>query len=154
MTDLPPQSPPLPYASPPQVSADSEHLRLLALFHYILGGIIMLFSSCAILHVGMGIAMIVKPSLFQGPPGSPPPPAFMGYFFTAIGSAVIVAGWAFGGATIYSGRCIARRRYRIFSCVLAGVNCLSVPFGTLLGVFTLIVLCRPSVKSLYSGDAQ
>lgn len=140
---------PLPYATPAQVNADSEHLRLLAIFHYILGGMFMLFSSCALIHVGLGIAMIVDPSLFQTAPGSPPPPAFTGYIFAAMGSAVIVMGWTIGGATIYSGRCIARQRHRLFSCIVAGVNCLSIPFGTILGIFTLIVLCRPSVKGMY-----
>jgi hypothetical protein len=37
----------------------------------------------------------------------------------------------------------------MFSLVIAGVNCASFPLGTLLGVFTFIVLLRASVRSLY-----
>jgi hypothetical protein len=33
--------------------------------------------------------------------------------------------------------------------VIAIITCLSVPLGTALGVFTLIVLARPSVKQLF-----
>ncbi len=41
------------------------------------------------------------------------------------------------------------RRHRTFSIVIASLSCMSFPFGTILGVFTLIVLVRPSVKILY-----
>jgi hypothetical protein len=34
--------------------------------------------------------------------------------------------------------------------VVAGLNCAQMPLGTVLGVFTLMVLSRESVKSLYS----
>ena len=33
--------------------------------------------------------------------------------------------------------------------VIAGINCLHIPLGTLLGVFTLVVLGRESVRKLY-----
>jgi hypothetical protein len=33
---------------------------------------------------------------------------------------------------------------------MACVACLSVPLGTVLGVFTIIVLMRPSVKALFA----
>ena len=42
------------------------------------------------------------------------------------------------------------RRARTFSLVMAGVNCLSVPLGTTLGVFTFIVLLRESVAAQYA----
>jgi tryptophan-rich sensory protein len=49
-----------------------------------------------------------------------------------------------------SGLCLRRRRARMFSLVVGGVNCLAFPFGTALGVFTLIVLVRPTVTALYN----
>ena len=33
--------------------------------------------------------------------------------------------------------------------MVAGLNCLHMPLGTLLGVFTFIVLARPSVQALF-----
>jgi hypothetical protein len=36
--------------------------------------------------------------------------------------------------------------------VIAGINCLSFPFGTALGIFTLIVLSRESVQALYKSS--
>jgi hypothetical protein len=34
--------------------------------------------------------------------------------------------------------------------VMAGVECIFAPFGTVLGVFTIIVLMRESVKQLFT----
>jgi len=45
-----------------------------------------------------------------------------------------------------------QRRRRVFSFVVGGLNCLQIPFGTALGVFTIIVLSRDSVRELYSGN--
>jgi hypothetical protein len=36
---------------------------------------------------------------------------------------------------------------------IAGIECIFIPFGTVLGVFTIIVLMRPTVKELF-GVAQ
>ena len=66
-----------------------------------------------------------------------------------MGAGAMLLGWAVGILTLISGRAIARRRWRFFSLVMAGVNCASFPFGTLLGIFTFIVLLRASVRSLY-----
>lgn len=38
-----------------------------------------------------------------------------------------------------------------FVFVMACVQCANVPFGTALGVFTILVLQRPSVKALFEG---
>ena len=37
--------------------------------------------------------------------------------------------------------------------VIAALECLSVPLGTLLGVFTLVVLSRPSVRDSFDRPA-
>ncbi len=52
---------------------------------------------------------------------------------------------------ILSGLFIRKRKNRTFSFVIAGVNCLQIPFGTALGVFTFIVLSRISVKMEYDA---
>lgn len=38
------------------------------------------------------------------------------------------------------------------SLVVSGINCLQIPFGTVLGIFTIIVLMRPSVQSGYEAN--
>jgi len=48
-----------------------------------------------------------------------------------------------------SARFIKARRHRAFSLVVSGFNCLHMPLGTVLGVFTFIVLGRESVREIY-----
>src|SRR5438034_237975 len=45
------------------------------------------------------------------------------------------------------------RRGYLFCLVMAGIACLFQPFGMILGVFTFIVLLRPSVKTLFGRAA-
>jgi hypothetical protein len=82
-------------------------------------------------------------------PGFNAMPPQMGYMFVCMGSGGLFMGWLVGILTIVSGRAIAQRKWRMFSLVIAGVNCASFPLGTLLGVFTFIVLLRNSVRALY-----
>ena len=57
--------------------------------------------------------------------------------------------WGLAICLILSGRYMNRRKHLTFSIVIAAICCLQIPFGTILGVFTLIVLSRPSVKAMY-----
>ena len=37
--------------------------------------------------------------------------------------------------------------------IVAGLSCMMMPFGTVLGVFTLLVLLKPQVKALFDAPA-
>jgi hypothetical protein len=50
---------------------------------------------------------------------------------------------------IIAGRLLQRQRGYNFCVFVAAVSCIQMPLGTVLGVFTLIVLLRPSVKELF-----
>ena len=144
------QSEPIPYASTNAQSAiDLSQLRTLAICHYVCGGLEMAFGSIFIIHIVMGIAMARGAFPFAG--SGPPPPSWLGDFFAAMGGCAVFCGWTLGVLTILSGRAIAQRRRKMFSLVMAGINCAWFPFGTLLGVFTFIVLNRPSVRILYEN---
>ena len=53
---------------------------------------------------------------------------------------VVLLVWTLGALTAYAGRCIQKRCRKLFVYVMAALNCLFIPYGTLLGVFTFIVL--------------
>lgn len=55
---------------------------------------------------------------------------------------------------ILAARHLARRANHTFTMVVAGLNCFQIPFGTALGVFTIIVLNRPSVRSAYPAPGN
>lgn len=126
---------------------DEEHLRLLSIFHYVCAGLIALFACIPIFHLVFGLLMIFRPEVFG--PSRNQPPAFVGWVFAVLGGAFILMGWIFAGLLVRAGRCLARRRHYMFCFVIACIACVFMPFGTILGVFTLIVLIRPSVKNLF-----
>src|ERR1035438_10560111 len=58
-----------------------------------------------------------------------------------------------GAGNLLSGLCIRRRKYRIVSLLVACLNFILVPIGTVLGAFALVVLLRPSVRGAYEAGA-
>jgi len=129
---------------------DEEHLRLLSIGHYITGGFTIAIASLFIFHFVFFLLIARNPELFGGHSNAQAPPAGLMNFLGVIIGLFIVAGWAYGSLTIYVGRCIKRRVRRTLTIVVACLNTLAMPFGTVLGVFTLMVLTRPRVKRLYS----
>ena len=51
---------------------------------------------------------------------------------------------------LIAGRSLALRKRYSFVLVMACIECLFIPFGTILGVFTIVVLSRESVRGLFS----
>ncbi len=54
--------------------------------------------------------------------------------------------------SIIAGRSIARRERWMFCILVAAFCCGSMPFGTALGVLTIVVLVRPSVKTVFEAN--
>ncbi len=135
---------------------DQEHLRLLEIFHYVLAGLQALIGLFPIFHVGMGIAMLTGyfPMGPRPPSGAPfAMPDVMGWMFVGIGGSIILFYETLAILTLTAGRSIAARRRHTFCLIAAAIGCLNMPMGTLLGVFTFIVLLRPSVKPLFDAQA-
>ncbi|MGV0028202.1 hypothetical protein [Phormidesmis priestleyi] len=73
----------------------------------------------------------------------------MGY-----GLIILSVGLTYSVLTIVSGRCLARRKGYGFSFTIACLQCISIPFGTILGIVTINILLRDSVRMLYRSDQQ
>jgi hypothetical protein len=129
---------------------DSEHLRLLSIFHYVLAGLTAIFACLPIMHLVLGIIALVSPEKLADNAGNVPPP-FFGWLFIIIGAMAIILGWAYAVCLVFAGRFLIRRKHYIFCLVIAGLSILSFPFGTILGIFTFIVLFRPAVKEMFSS---
>jgi hypothetical protein len=128
------------------MNEDIQHLKLLSIFHYIVGGLTALLSCMFILHVVMGIAMLNGALDGQ----NPPPPRVFAWFFILLPGLVMVGGWALSACMITAGRRLTQLRSRLFCLIIAGIECTLMPFGTVLGVFTIIVLMKDSVRQMFS----
>lgn len=131
-------------------SEDEQYLKLLSIFHYVVGGIAGVFACFPIIHFVVGIGILIS-SFTSSSQGAPP--AIVGLFFTLIAGGIILFGWAFAICIILAGRFISQRKNHMFCMVMAGIECMFTPFGTVLGAFTIITLIRPSVKELFQTQA-
>lgn len=129
-------------------SDDEQHLKLIGIFHYVVGGLAALFACFPLLYVALGLAMVFAPQSMSGKSGDRPP-AIVGWVFSCMGVGMFLFGLAAAACIMYAGRCISRRRRYWFVFILACIQCCFFPFGTALGVFTILVLSRPSVKTLF-----
>jgi hypothetical protein len=92
---------------------DRQHLKLLSIFHYVVGGILAFFFLFPLIHFTIGLLIITK-SISVDSSGNLPPQA-AGYFFAAVGGLFFILGEAFAIATIVSGRFLKRRQRYWFS---------------------------------------
>lgn len=127
---------------------DLSHLNSLAIAHYVVGGFMVLFSCMPLIHVGLGLSFILGSEELFAQSGEVPP-AFVGWLFFLVGLLFFIFAQAISISVIVSGHFLKKRKNYLFSFILACVACLFVPFGTILGIFTIIVLSRDSVKRIY-----
>jgi hypothetical protein len=94
-------------------------------------------------------SLMTNPALWQGQRGAGLPPDavvdLFKWFYLVLGAwmgASLVLNLL---AAIY----LRAKKHRIFCIVVAAWNCLHTPIGTVLGIFTIIVLARSSVRTMF-----
>jgi hypothetical protein len=143
MSDLPP-------ISSDQRKIDADHLKLLSVFHFVGAGLALLGMLFLLVHFAIFHAFFANPKMWQDQRPGPPPAelfAIVKWFYLLFGV------WFLASAVlnVISGFCLRANKYRTFSLVVAAINCLHIPLGTVLGIFTIIVLIRSSVRELYDA---
>jgi hypothetical protein len=132
------------------MNRDTEHLQLLAIFHYVVAGLAGLFSFFPLIYTIIGTIFIFAARHGTAKPGEDLPPEFLGWIFAVIGSLLFLIGLAMAICILIAGRSLALHKRYSFALVMACIECLFIPFGTILGVFTIVVLSRESAKALFS----
>jgi hypothetical protein len=102
--------------------------------------------------MGLTIGSIIA-HLPEQPNQPSPPPGLIAVFFCVFGLGMFVFLIVMGLLLFIAAGRLRRRRSRVFCMIVAGVSCVGIPFGTVMGVFTLIVLSRLSVKQMFDTDA-
>lgn len=127
---------------------DREHLRILSILYYVFGGLLAFGGLFPLIYVVMG-AVFVSGGVPSGPGGGPP--AFVGWILILFGGGISLFAWALAACCLFTGYNLSHTKRYIFCFVVACFCCIQMPLGTILGVFTIIVLARPSVKDLFTG---
>lgn len=119
--------------------ADNEHLHLLGIMGYIYAGLECLIGLFAALYVGFGAFIVMS--------NEP-----MGWIFVAIG--VFISLWIIACVVLsfLAAKWISQGKNWLFCMIIAGLHCASFPLGTALGVCSILVLCRPSVKAWFAAN--
>ncbi len=151
---------PTPLPNEYQQRKDDDQIQLLAIFHFVFGGLALAGIAFLVLHYYLMNSLFDQPEIWQqmgnnaAPDGKPFPGGnpfpkeawnFFKLFYFLAGGTMLLA----GVANIFSGIFMRQRKLRLFSLVVAGMNCLQVPLGTALGVCTFVVLLRDSVRQSY-----
>lgn len=129
------------------VDRDVEHLNLLKWAYYLLATVTGMFSLFALIWIAIGGAAVLGALDRRHAQG--PQAQTMGVIFLAMGAALLIAGLVMALCLFLAARSLHQRRGRVFCLVMAALCCLSLPWGTAIGVCTFIVLNRPSVKALF-----
>jgi hypothetical protein len=140
-----------------------ERLRWLAIGFYVKGAVSAIFVSFLLFHFVFMLGFSFMPESAWNPPPPPAtslsvtpspsprpvnqgPPVVIFRIFAGVIGAIILIGWTLGGLTIYAGRCVHRRTHRTFIHVMAALNCPFIPWGTVLGIATFILLQTPVAR--------
>lgn len=126
-------------------SNEESTLVVLGNLHYVMGVMTAIFACFPIIHFVIGITILVS-----GLNGGDPAPGLIGLLFIIISTVIILAGWTLAVLIMIAGSRLKQRRSYNFCLIIAFLECLIVPLGTLLGVFTIINLSKDSVKELFA----
>ena len=131
-----------------QRKVDADHLNLLSVFHFVGAGLAVLGILFLLAHYAVFHAFLDNPKFWESQKQTPPPAelfAMFEWFYLVFGA------WFAGSGVLnlISPFRLRAKKQRTFSLIVAGINCVHIPLGTTLGVFTIIVLLRDSVRELY-----
>jgi hypothetical protein len=127
---------------------DEQQLKLLSTLHYVWAAFQAFTGLIGVLFIAAGAFISFMPQLAET---KNPPPAWFGAIFTGLGIVVLVLIETSAVLMFLVGRYLSRRTHHTYCMVMSGINCLSIPFGTALGIFTILTLQKPSVRATFDG---
>jgi hypothetical protein len=144
-----------PPARPRQSTPDEEYLLILAIFHFVGGALAMLALFFLTVHFTFLHAVLTGTALpaYSSHPMPPFSPGIMVFFYGlyAIAGGLLLVTLILN---VVSGYGLLYQKHRTLSVTTACLNCLYAPLGTILGVFTIIILLRDPVRKLYEAHGS
>lgn len=135
------------------VDKDVSDLKMLSIFWYVLAGLQALGACIFLLYIGFGLVMMVlggAAGAGSGEAGAAVPFLGMGAFMLCLGIVPLAIIGTIAYLNYVVGKSLPQRRNLTLIYVMAGLACLGFPLGTVLGVFTFMVVSRPSIKATFT----
>jgi hypothetical protein len=130
----------------PEITA--HDLRLLSIGYYIQAGIAAFYSMLLLGYAGFVTAMLSTIANSPNSTGDNIPPWILP-FISLLMLVILLLVCLYTVALFLAGLWLRRFRNLVFIQVIAALNCLAIPYGTLLGIFTFLVLQRPTAKQFF-----
>jgi hypothetical protein len=135
------------------VDTTAHDLKILSICYYIQAGIVGVYSLF-ILSYAAFVGTLLETVLRHSPQASGQElPPWLGSLLATIFVVVFCLSISWAACLVLSGRWLIHYKHRLFCQIIAGINCAGVPYGTILGIFTFVVLGRSEAKRLF-GSAQ
>lgn len=133
-----------------------NYLKYLSIGYYVFGAVVCLFSMFPCLHLFVGVGLlsgiIPQPAPQTNQTGGPSPEAmstFVGVLFTMVSLLFICGGLLMGVCHILAGRNLTTRKNHKLTFVLTCITCVVMPFGTVLGALSIILLVQEETKAMF-----
>ncbi len=148
--------PPVPSA--PVTDKDKDHVLLLSIFHFVIVGLGAMGMVFLLFHYMMMSTMFDNPHLWDNMKDKDGNPVQMPFNPTQFFKAfrwfyLMMAAWGLVSmiVNLIAGFRLRQWHSRTFLLFVAGFNCINFPFGTVLGVFTILVLTRDSMRGRFDS---
>ena len=111
----------------------------------------MVLSLTPVFHLFLGLEMMRRETPLPGLEQLPQQE--LGQLIVVLAGGMILLGWVHASVIFVMGRWIAQRRRHALLLVISGMNCVYIPFGTLVSIWTIIVLSRPRMGILFGRES-
>ena len=135
-----------------QRAIDKSHLGTLAVLHFVGAGLALLGLAFVFVHFAFMNTVFNNPELWKE--AKNPPPA--GLFDAFRWFYVLFGGWYATSLVLnfLAGLYLRAQKHRVFCFVVGAFNCVHIPLGTVLGIFTIIILARDSVRLSFEAKTH
>ena len=153
MSNAPPPPPAQPVLSYQPYDLDTSHLNILSIFYFVFAGLQCLGVCLSLLYVVGGIVAFAVGMANSHHSDDAVVGVIMGGLFGCMGIVLLVLSVVTAVLNYLTGMALRQRKHLTLIYVVAALTCLSIPLGTVLGIFTFVVVSRPSIKASFDAVA-
>lgn len=127
---------------------DERQLRILGRLHYVGAALASVVPLMGAAYGAFGVAILLDKLPGKAAMGGQAIgwlPLGMGVFVLLIGVTAVIL-------NVLSARSLREHKNHTLCLLTSAMNCMHFPLGSLLGTFTIIVLCRPSVSAAFGAS--